>query len=551
MKGKTIYLSTLLAIVLSSCTISFRSSGNSHNSSDGSSSETGENTSEDNSSDTSSNTSDGSASDISSNTSSETSSSASSSDGEAWDNYYKPDLVDQYHSYQDLQKNIYLNSIPSTGTDINILVVPVEFSDSSYQFTSQVLADINTLFNGTSAATNYWESVSSFYEKSSYGNLDLNFAIGSVYETGKTAANYVATNGSFFTTTLVRSVVDDFKADHGSSSTQQFDSDTDGFIDAVWMIYSCPNYSNSLEIKAISENFWAYVTWDSNQAYYGNGSATSPIANVYGWASYDFMYEGGGTSKIDAHTYIHETGHLLGLDDYYNYDEDSTYKPLGAIDMMDYNIIDHNAWSKMALGWLKPYVVTGDAEITINPVENSGDAILIADNWNGTSFDEFLLLELYTPTGLNYLDSKTQYAGRYPLAYSKSGVRLLHIDARLGIYNYQNSFISYGDPGAGPLYNDSTERFFAMANSNTPSFSEDANHRLVHMIQAGGANTFDTGSSGTNTDLFKTGQSFSMSAYGSEFFKNGSKLNNGNNLGYTISFTSVSSSSATIRITKI
>lgn len=549
MKRRALYLSTLLAVVLSSCTLSFGSTGDSNASSDDNSSDSGSSTSEDTSLETSSSTSSDSPSDTSSNTSGDTSSTSPSSGGEGWDNYYMPDAVDQYHSYQDLQKNIYLNSIPSTGTDINILVIPVEFSN--FQFTSTTLSKIDILFNGTSAETNYWESVSSFYEKSSYGHLDMTFTIGDVYETGKTVSGFVSTYGSFFTTTLVRSVVNDYKAMNGSSSTQQFDSDSDGFIDAVWMVYSCPNYSNSPEIAAISENFWAYVTWDANQAYYGNGSVSSPIANVYGWASYDFMYEGGGTSKVDAHTYIHETGHLLGLDDYYNYDDDSTYKPLGAIDMMDYNIIDHNAWSKMALGWLKPYVVTGNAEITINPVESSGDAILIADSWNGTSFDEFLLLELYTPTGLNYLDSKTRYAGVYPLAYSTPGVRLLHIDARLGVYNYSGSFINYGDPGSGPLDDSANSRYFAMANSNTPSYSQDADHRLVHMIQALGVNTFDTGYSGTNSDLFKTGQSFSMASFGSEFFKNGSHLNNGNDLGYTISFTSVSSSSATIRITKI
>ena len=28
-------------------------------------------------------------------------------------------------------------------------------------------------------------------------------------------------------------------------------------------------------------------------------------------------------------TFIHETGHVLGLDDYYNYDENSTYGAAG------------------------------------------------------------------------------------------------------------------------------------------------------------------------------------------------------------------------------
>ena len=447
-----------------------------------------------------------------------------------------------------MQEVNWLNAIPTPGQDIDILVVPVELTD--YPFASKTLTDINTLFNGTAAETNYWESVSSFYTESSYGNLDLNFTVAPKYISGYTAqqaANLDTSQTQYFSTNLVRNAVNNFKTVNGSTSTQQFDSDDDGFIDAVWIVYSAPNYSNSSTIKSISTGYWAYVFWDYNQ----DPSATSPNPNVYAWASYDFMYEGGGTTKVDAHTYIHETGHLLGLDDYYNDDDDSDYKPTGGIDMMDYNVTDHNVWSKMALGWLKPYVVTGNAEITINPAESSGDAILIADSWNGTSFDEFLMLELYTPTGLNYLDSATRYVGAYPRGYTIPGVRLYHVDSRLGKYDYYNNFVGYDHPAGSALYDNSLQRYYAIAHSNTPSYSEDPDYRLIHMIQAGGTNTFDTGDIGTNADLFTTGKNFSMATYGSQFFKNGSLLNNGNALGYTIEFVSVSSSSATIRITKI
>jgi hypothetical protein len=71
------------------------------------------------------------------------------------------------------------------------------------------------------------------------------------------------------------------------------------------------------------------------------------------------------------------------------------------------------------------------------------------------------------------------------------------------------------------------------------------------MIQATGTNTFDTGGFASNADLFTTGETFSMEDFGLEFFKNGSLLNNGSELGYTIEFISVTSSSARIRITAI
>lgn len=467
----------------------------------------------------------------------------------AMNEYYVPSMVDSNFDLQDLQKAGELNAIPSKGQNINILVVPVEFT--GYSFTTKTLTDLEILFNGTEAQTNYWESVSSFYQESSFGNLNMSFTVAPKYVTGLSptqAAALDTTSTQYFSTNLLRSAVSNYKTNNGTASTKNFDSDSDGYIDAVWLIYSCPNYSNSTTIRNISTDYWAYVFWDYTQT----PSTSSPNPNVYGWASYDFMYEGGGTTKVDGHTYIHETGHLLGLDDYYNYDDNSTYKPMGGIDMMDYNVIDHNAWTKMALGWQKPYVVTGNAEITLSPSQMSGQSILIADSWNGTSYDEFLMLELYTPTGLNALDSSTAYSGSYPRGYTTSGVRLMHIDSRIGKQTYSSSngwyFNGYFEPTSLTL---SGNNYYAVAHSNTPSYSADPEYRLIHMIQATGTNTFKTGSVGSNADLFTTGKSFSMATYGTAFFKNGNKLNNNNSLNYRIEFTSVSATSATIKIYKL
>ncbi|NMV82347.1 MAG: hypothetical protein GX816_02200, partial [Erysipelotrichia bacterium] len=154
-----------------------------------------------------------------------------------------------------------------------------------------------------------------------------------------------------------------------------------------------------------------------------------------------------------------------------------------------------------------------------------------------------------TPTGLNALDSQTAYNGSYPRGYTTYGVRLYHVDARIGKFTYSYPvgwyFNGYFEPTSLDL---SGNNYYGIAHSNTPSYSADEEYRLIHMIQAGGTNTFDTGSNGSNADLFTTGQTFSMSTYGSQFFKNNTLLNNGNPLGYTIQFVNVSATSATIRI---
>ena len=100
------------------------------------------------------------------------------------------------------------------------------------------------------------------------------------------------------------------------------------------------------------------------------------------WASQEFMFDAGyydeegnhsnwtteqlasGNAKPDAHTFIHETGHMIGLDDYYSYDRGKgDYGGLGGLDMMDFNIGDHNGYSKWMLGWLHPQMVKNQVSL--------------------------------------------------------------------------------------------------------------------------------------------------------------------------------------------
>jgi hypothetical protein len=43
----------------------------------------------------------------------------------------------------------------------------------------------------------------------------------------------------------------------------------------------------------------------------------------------------------------------------------SGYDAVGKVDMMSNNINDHNPYTKLIYGWVKPYIVYGNATITI------------------------------------------------------------------------------------------------------------------------------------------------------------------------------------------
>ena len=459
--------------------------------------------------------------------------------------YYKASSYDP--TFADLKYESGYVNLDSVGNQ-NILVIPVNFTDypcsSLGGGCSSVKTKIQKTFFGASSDTG-WESVASFYEASSYGKLHITGTVSDWFTLDKTTTQLAAlTSYGDPTYYVLRAAISWYKTQSGSNLTS-FDQNSDGYIDAVWLIYSAPNYTSDASLN--KDVFWAYTYWDYQQS----ASTSSPVANVYGWASYDFMYDGYGTTLVDAHTYIHETGHVLGLDDYYSY-TDGDWGAAGGLDMMDYNVLDHNAYSKMALDWTYPYVIDGtqsSTHLTLNPFESSGDCVLINNSWNGSSLDEYLLLEFYTPTGLNYKDSHNGGYVNGVQGYTIPGIKIYHIDSRIGHVGWSDStFISFTnsiDISSGSYYTD-----IVVSNSSEYSVAN-TNYKLVHLLEAGGTNTFENYNSiASNNTLFTAGDTFSPTSYANFFYING-KFDDNTAIGYSISVNSVSNSSAGVTINRL
>ena len=247
----------------------------------------------------------------------------------------------------------------------------------------------------------------------------------------------------------------------------------------------------------------------------------------------------------------------MGANDYYNYNKASSRSPLGGIDMMDYNIGSHNVWTKMAYGWLDPIYVDGNAKVTIKSAQTKADAIVIRDGWNGSAFDEMMILELSTPTGLNELDATTPYKSR-PLVYDIPGIKLYHVDNRLG--RRVGSTVQYLN--GTPTRSNVAGYYQVSANSDnaerndTPEFFYE-----IGLIQRGKKATLidsKINATASNADLFKTGDYFRFEDYSAFFQKevtvNGQKVkrfNDGSEFKYQIYFESVTAEEATIVIQKV
>lgn len=177
-------------------------------------------------------------------------------------------------------------------------------------------------------------------------------------------------------------------------------------------------------------------------------------------AEYDGVHVGGcvtlherSDSKEGVQTLIHESGHLLGLPDYYNYTTQMYEDGLDAYDMMMDNVGDHNAFSKWLLGWIGDDEIkkvtlddkdTVSEDVTLESLSKATEngmqykCAIVAPK-NAGMFSEYLLVEydteLENQTGLIYHGKKLP-----------DGFRVFHVNAKLDSENnFVNSNNDYKD----------------------------------------------------------------------------------------------------------
>lgn len=517
-------------------------------------------------------------------TSSSSSSSSSSSTSGPEEGYYSMDLSTiQNQSYKNhgSYSSLGEDNTPSLG-DVKLLVVPVYFSGDSAP-TSTQLDILNKAFFGETSETGY-ESLSSYYKKSSYNKLNLGGFITPSYQYSMSASAFQTAYEN--NTKDTNDVVDDVIswAEKNKYIDSSFDSNNDGYYDGIEIVYF-----TSKTQKDNSDLWWAYTTSCNYEK-----SSSGQVAGRYFWSPYSMVQTGYYDIDIDAHTLIHETGHMLGLDDYYSYDTNSSgYSdcgPCGMVDMMDFNVGDHNAFSKMLLGWVSPKVaaLNKDFTITLNSFTETGDFILIpTSKYNNTIYDEYVILQYYTPTGLNQADSigykDWSTSGNYGHGgtYTSSGLQMFHIDNRIASCKYNNGTYSSLAYSSDPLTEEKQNSdgsytlniFTAHSNSSSYSYNieksssksgtssnyisklvKGSSNKLISIIPGNGTDAFlNSGFEdlmGTNDNLFTKDKynSYSNSTH-SKCYTNNGKMDNGTYFPYSFTITDQTSSSITISFT--
>ncbi|HZJ89123.1 MAG TPA: immune inhibitor A domain-containing protein [Bacilli bacterium] len=436
---------------------------------------------------------------------------------ETTDEYYLPNSYTK--SYADILRSnpnakYKERSLKSTGEQ-KILVLPVLFPNyplSNFDESadgSESLINIEKAFFGVPENTS-WESVASYYYTSSYGQLLLSGHVAPWYTLPENYATTMLENRVNVSHDKVRETTEIMKLAlsnyaHSGGDLTAFDLDEDGYIDSVYVIYGYPYKANSE--KSV---FWAFAAYNQSN----EGTVETPVANMYAWSSYDFLKA--EKQKPDAHTYIHEVGHLLGLVDYYNTNYREGYSPLGGFDMMDSTIGDHTGFSKMLLEWTYPKQIKKSATLTLKPFSETGELFLLKNGWNESALDEYLLLEYYTPAALNEQDSRLNAEFKLP---RRSGLKVYHVDARTE-YKKGNDYVYTSETEHAP------NTLEVLAHSNTHG-ARNGEYKLYSLLEPEESLNILEGGNANMHSLFTSNDDFGLTHFQDFTFNDGTKLDLG------------------------
>ena len=353
---------------------------------------------------------------------------------------YEVDFTKSEHAQNLTDLYEYKDSCPPTGSPA-VLVIPVQFSDVTAASKGYSIDTIKKAFTGGSGSTSYY-SVDEYYYLSSYGALDLDVTVVGQWFTPEHPSSYYAEQtieeGGKEQTIGDQMIMDealDYLDDLMDLS--KFDTDGNGYIDAVVMI-------NTLAVSGDSYFTWGYRYWNiyKNEADYLN-KYDYVSAGDYAWMSYGFMHEDTdrfgrpyytNNKVINTKTYIHEIGHILGAEDYYDTSYEDPSGPLYGKDIMDSYVGDHNPYTKFSYGWIdssRLVTTSGSITLSLEDFSKNGDTIIVANNFDPALgvYQEYYVIMYYKPTGLN--NSNKKY-------FDKDGIVIYHVNASLYYEEHEN-----------------------------------------------------------------------------------------------------------------
>lgn len=282
-----------------------------------------------------------------------------------------------------------LHQTAETGVTPNLapkgVVILVNFSDKTFD-DSHTQAMFDDMFNSANCTTNtysgiHYPSAAEYFSSQSNGAYRPQFDVfGPVTLSGGYASYGKDYNGEGNDKNAAGAVVEGcLLADKKYTiNWADYDSNNDGYVDFVYMIYAGRGQADGAESSTIWPHNWnieeaisyGYCTYNRSQCVVGGKHLNS----------YACSSELDGSSLCGIGTLCHEFGHVMGLPDFYDTNYGTNYKnelTPGEWDIMDggaYNGGGHcppnySPWEKYFFGWQTP-VNLGNNGQTLNLIAN-------------------------------------------------------------------------------------------------------------------------------------------------------------------------------------
>ncbi len=347
------------------------------------------------------------------------------------------------------QRGGTIERVPPSGT-IKNLVVLCKFSDHAFGTHTRPESDYDVLFNavGGDASLAPTGSVRDCYAENSYGTMTLVSTVVAWVTLPHTEAYYAdGSSGSGSYPTNPQGMVEDaLNLVDSLVDFGEFDTDNDGYIDAIDFVHS----GYGAETGGGGGNWiwshrWSLWALPGGQWTSGDLNGAGQPVKVYDYHTEPALWGTFGTQILRIGVVSHESGHFFGLPDLY--DIDGSSEGIGSYGMManswgfdfsQYHPPHFCAWSKIFLGWVTPTVLTTPGVYTAAQVEFAPTVYRID---HGYPSGEYLLIENRQPVGLES-------------AMPQGGLAIWHIDeAKAGTVNTEEGYpLSAGWPGNNRHY---------------------------------------------------------------------------------------------------
>lgn len=302
----------------------------------------------------------------------------------------------------------HLRAVPPSG-NVKNLVVLCKFSDHTLGVHTRDPADYDVLWNAVGGHPSLAPtgSVRDVYFENSYGTMDIDSTVTVWVTLPHTQAYYA--NGSSgldgsYPANPQGMVEDALDAVDPLIDFGDFDTDDDGYIDAISIIHS----GYGAETGGGGGNWiwshrWALFQLPGGQWFSNDVNGLGANVKVYDYHTEPALWGTSGTSISRIAVAAHETGHFFGLPDLY--DTDGGGEGIGSYCMManswgfDFSqrYPPHfSAWCKIFLGWVTPTVLNTPGIYSIPQVETSPVVYRINQGYSAT---EYLLVENRQPYG--------------------------------------------------------------------------------------------------------------------------------------------------------